>query len=116
MHKLMGKVKEEIDNIVEDGLTPESLGWLGELVDIAKDVENIHYWEKEGSEAYEIEDLIGSLMKAIKECEDEPTPANKEKVSELVWCLLSKGKLIKEALHGVNLNPKETVEFGRIFK
>ncbi len=117
MHKLMGKVKEEIDSIVDCGITPESLCWLGELVDIAKDVENINYWKEEmHEEKGSIEELIGDLMIAYKHCEDEPTPANRAKVAELAWCLLSKAKLIKEALQGVTLAGKELTEHNRIFK
>lgn len=47
MHKkIIEKVDEKIDKILEMGINSENLDALGKLVDIHKDIKNEEYWKE----------------------------------------------------------------------
>ena len=45
MHEVKEKVKEKIDNIMNDGIEMNNIEILGKLVDIHKDISNEEYWK-----------------------------------------------------------------------
>lgn len=46
LEELKKQVEEKIKTILDNGITPENIEALGELVDIHKDLSNEEYWKK----------------------------------------------------------------------
>lgn len=57
MHELLNKVKKELDNIAEKGITSSNLESTYKLIDIYKDIKEAKYYEKMlGNECDSVED------------------------------------------------------------
>ena len=54
MDKLMEKVKKELENIAEKGLSASNLETTYKLIDIYKDIKEAEYYESEIKEAKQV--------------------------------------------------------------
>lgn len=86
MHKVYEASKCEIDKIITHGITSSNLSYLGQLVDICKDIEEI--WHYKGYHDSQVDFQIGELMKMtehIKTNSSEEFRADySNKVNELI--------------------------------
>lgn len=108
MKKLYKCVCSKIDEIVERGITLNNLKALGELVDIAKDIENIWYWRyktkampdsdaKEDS-ATDVVYMIGEVMKLSERVANSDSPEDKRLLTNKVMELYAVADNIRTAL------------------
>ena len=124
MHKLSEAVDCKIDEIVCHGITSSNLKYLGELVDIKKDIENIWYWKAKkmhmSSESADIHSIVsekvGDLMKINERYKNSMSDIDKLKMHEKAKELVETASMIKDSLSGVSIDSEIDSHIKRLFK
>ena len=104
MTHLKNKIEQQIEDTLKYGITPKTAPYIGELVDILKDLEEIH------TKGTTIRSMVGDIM------ELERQGNTSEEHKELISQLLKDSKLIKDALSEAKLSPEHKVMYLNIFK
>lgn len=104
MTHLKDMVKQQIEDTLKYGITPKTASYIGELVDILKDLEEMN------TKGNTIRDMVGDIM--MLERQGNTSEEHKDLVSQL----LKDSKLIKDTLSEAKLSPEHKVMYLNIFK
>jgi hypothetical protein len=110
MQEIYNKVCNEIDAINKVGITRSNLPILGQLVDIAKDIENINYWR--GSS---LDSKIGELMNISEDLKHTDSAEMREMYSKHVDDLLHDAEKLKGVLMSLNISPEMSIKLKNIY-
>ena len=125
MHVLHKCVCEKIDEVVCCGISPRNIEYLGMLVDIRKDIEEIWHWrEDSGDIKIENGEAKTDVMSLVKDVEylnrvmksSNVTEDHKKRMHYDIMELLSFADSMKRVIDEAKLDPELMDAARRVFK